>query len=112
LLVFDNDGSPRGVFSQERINDPRGPAYDKDEGLLFVNSGSDHVLALDAEGTVVRDSGLISGLNPGGSKFTPGGRLFVGLRTARSILAIATSLDQAGNDYCLEELYLTRRFCI
>jgi len=97
LLAFQLDGSPRGVFSHdERIRDPRGLAFDEDEGLLFVNSGTDRVLAVDTTGCVVRDTRPIAGLNPGGGNFAPDGRLVVGLRTARSIMAFATSLDQAG----------------
>ena len=97
LLAFEADGSPRGVFSHDqRIRDPRGLAFDPNEGLLFVNSGADRVLALDAKGHVVRDTGPIAGLNPGGGNFAPDGRLLVGMRTARSIMAFATSLDQAG----------------
>jgi sugar lactone lactonase YvrE len=97
LLSFDIDGSPRGVFSDDaRIMDPRGLTFDAREGLLFVNSGADRVLALDAKGRVVRDTGPIAGLNPGGANFAPDGRLLVGLRTARNIMAFATSLDQTG----------------
>ena len=97
LLAFGIDGSPRGVFSHDaRISDPRGLAFDQNEGLLFVNSGTDRVLALDAKGHVVRDTGPIAGLNPGGGNFAPDGRLVVGMRTARSIMAFAKALDQAG----------------
>jgi hypothetical protein len=97
LLAFGTDGSPRGVLSRDaRISDPRGLAFDQNEGLLFINSGADRILALDATGRVVRDTGPIAGLNPGGGNFAPDGRLVVGMRTARSIMAFATSLDQAG----------------
>jgi hypothetical protein len=67
------------------VADPRGLAFDQNEGLLFVNSGADRVLALDAKGHVVRDTGPIAGLNPGGGNFAPDGRLVVGMRTAKSI---------------------------
>jgi hypothetical protein len=97
LLAFRTDGSPRGVFSNDaRISDPRGLAFDQNAGVLFVNSGADRVLALDAKARVVRDTGPIAGLNPGGGNFAPDGRLVVGMRTARSIMAFAASLDQAG----------------
>lgn len=97
LLAFEVDGSPLGVYSDDaRISDPRGLAFDDLEGLLFVNSGAERVLALDMRGRVVRDTGPIAGLNPGGGNFAPDGRLLVGMRTARSIMAFATSLDQAG----------------
>lgn len=97
LLAFGIDGAPLGVFSHdERISDPRGLAFDQDEVLLFVNSGTDRVLALDARGGVVRDTGPIAGLNPGGGNFALDGRLLVGMRTARTIMAFATSLDRVG----------------
>jgi hypothetical protein len=44
------------------------------------------VLAIDRNGVVVRDSGPINGLNPGGGSFGPDGRYYVGLRSARSLL--------------------------
>ena len=67
LLAFDLNGRSLGAFSGDsRIADPRGLAVDRDEGLLFLNSGTDRVLALDPNGRVVRDSGPIEGLNPGG----------------------------------------------
>src|ERR1700688_2597672 len=67
LLAFDHDGRSLGAFSNDRrIADPRGLAVNRNEGLLFLNSGSDRVLALDASGTVVRDTGQIEALNPGG----------------------------------------------
>jgi hypothetical protein len=44
----------------------------------------------------VRDTGPIVGLDPGGGNFAPDGRLLVGMRTARSIMAFATSLTQPG----------------
>ena len=47
------------------------------------------------EGRVVRDTGRIEGLNPGGGNFGPDGRYFVGLRSARTIIALSTSLDAA-----------------
>jgi DNA-binding beta-propeller fold protein YncE len=94
LLAFDLDGEPRGRFSDdERIIDPRGLAVDPQEGLLFLNSGANRVLALDAEGTVVRDTGPIAGLNPGGGVFGPDGRYYVGLRGARTIVSFTKQLD-------------------
>ncbi len=49
--------------------DPRGLAVDRKQGLLFLNSGADRVLALDRNGNVVRDTGPIEDLNPGGGNF-------------------------------------------
>jgi hypothetical protein len=63
--------------------------------LLFLNSGADRVLAISSQGLVVRDTGRIEGLNPGGGNFGPDGRYFVGLRSARTIIALSTSLDPA-----------------
>lgn len=97
LLAFDRDGRPLGAFSRDsRIADPRGLGVDATQQLLFLNSGADRVLALDANGTVVRDTGRIDGLNPGGGNFGPDGRYHVGLRSARSIMAFPGGLDAAG----------------
>jgi DNA-binding beta-propeller fold protein YncE len=94
LLAFDLDGEPLGAFSDDdRIMDPRGLAVDRDEGLLFLSSGVNRVLALDRDGVVVRDTGPIEGLNPGGVIFGPDGRCYVGLRIARTIMAFSPDLD-------------------
>ena len=94
LLAFDLDGTFRGTFvDDDRVADPRGLAVDPNENLLFLNSGADRVLAISAQGRVVRDTGWIDGLNPGGGNFGPDGRYFVGLRGTRTIIALATSLD-------------------
>src|SRR5580698_10872139 len=70
LLAFDRSGRPLGAFSRDaRITDPRGLAVDQKKDLLFLNSGSDRVLALDRHGRVVRDTGSIQELNPGGGIF-------------------------------------------
>ena len=90
LLAFDLNGRLLGAFSGDsRIADPRGLAVDRDEGLLFLNSGTARVLALDPDGRVVRDSGPIEGLNPGGGNFGPDGRYYVGARSARTIMAFS-----------------------
>jgi hypothetical protein len=52
-------------------------------------------LAISSQGLIVRDTGRIEGLNPGGGIFGPDGRYFVGLRSARAIIALPTSLDAA-----------------
>ena len=96
LLAFELDGSLRGTFiHDDRIADPRGLAIDPKENLLFLNSGADRVLAISSQGLIVRDTGRIEGLNPGGGIFGPDGRYFVGLRSARTIIALSTSLDAA-----------------
>jgi DNA-binding beta-propeller fold protein YncE len=95
LLAFDADGKMLGPFSEDaRIVDPRGLGVDG--SLLFLNSGSDRVLALDGKGQVVRETGAIPGLNPGGGNFGPDGRYYVGLRAARTIMAFGPTLDAAG----------------
>ncbi len=97
LLAFDHWGTPLGVFSDDaRITDPRGLAVESDTGLLFVNSGADRILALDPHGKIIRDTGPIMGLNPGGGIFGPDRRYYVGLRSVRTIMAFAKELDRAG----------------
>jgi DNA-binding beta-propeller fold protein YncE len=97
LLAFDREGLPLGVFCNDpRIDDPRGLAVHQDENLLFLNSGRDRVLALNADGAVVRDTGPLERLNPGGGNFGPDGRYYVGLRTARTITAFPRTLDAPG----------------
>jgi hypothetical protein len=88
LLAFDHGGEPLGPFSDDdRIADPRGLAPEPEPGLLFLNS-ADRVLALDQAGKVVRNTGVIAGLNPGGGTFGPDGRYYVGLRDARTVAPI------------------------
>lgn len=97
LLAFESDGSLRGTFIyDDRIADPRGLAVDPKENLLFLNSGADRVLTISVDGRVVRDTGQIEGLNPGGGNFGPDGRYFVGSRSKRTIIAFSTSLDAPG----------------
>ena len=96
LLSFELDGMLRGTFiDDDRIVDPRGLAVDPNENLLFLNSGADRVLAISSHGRIVRDTGRIEGLNPGGGNFGPDGRYFVGLRSERTIVALSTSFDAA-----------------
>ena len=98
VLAFDPDGKPLGRFSDDnRIVDPRGLAADPVTGLLFVNS-AERLLALDSAGKVVRDTGVIAELNPGGAVFGPDARYYVGLRGARTILALAPDLKSRGED--------------
>ncbi|QCP52357.1 hypothetical protein FAZ95_24570 [Trinickia violacea] len=94
LFSFGLDGAPLGRFSDDpRIADPRGLSVSPDRQHLYVNSGSDRVLALDARGIVTRDTGLVPGLNAGGGIFGADGRYYVGLRSARSIAAFSPALD-------------------
>jgi hypothetical protein len=97
LLAFDRTGRSLGAFSSDvRIADPRGLAFDQEKELLFLNSGSDRVLALDRHGRVVRDTGPIPQLNPGGGAFGPDGRYYVGLRSARTIMVLSPTLEGTG----------------
>ncbi|HEX4023495.1 MAG TPA: hypothetical protein VHX52_02155 [Steroidobacteraceae bacterium] len=96
----NSNGGHLGAFSNDaRIDDPRGLAVDQENELLFLNSGSDRVLALDRDGKVVRDTGLIPQLNPGGGNFGPDGRYYVGMRSARTIMAFSATLDEAGQRF-------------
>jgi DNA-binding beta-propeller fold protein YncE len=98
LLAFDRTGAPLGVFSDDdRIADPRGLAVDRQNRLLYLNSGSNRVLALDEYGKVVRDTGPIEALDPGGGVFGADGRYYVGLRGARALVAFPANLDSAGD---------------
>jgi DNA-binding beta-propeller fold protein YncE len=98
LLAFDSAGEPLGPFSaDDRIADPRGLAVDGKQHLLYLNSGRNRVLALDQHGKVVRDTGPIEALNPGGGVLGSDGRYYVGLRGASTLLALPSSLDSAGD---------------
>ena len=100
LLAFDSDGKSLGAFSDDgRIVDPRGLAVDPSDGLLFLNSGSDRVLALSLDGKVVRDTGQIEGLDPGGGLFGPDGRYYVGSRSKRTVMAFAPPFESAGEHF-------------
>jgi hypothetical protein len=47
LFAFDDAGNSLGAFSDDnRIVDPRGLAVNRNEGLLFLNSGSNRALVL------------------------------------------------------------------
>lgn len=103
MLAFDSTGTPLGVFStDDRIADPRGLATDPRKRLLYLNSGNDRVLGLDERGDVVLDTGPMADLNPGGGVFGPDGRYYVGLRSARALLALPTGLDSAAPSAGLE----------
>jgi DNA-binding beta-propeller fold protein YncE len=97
ILAFAADGKVVGAFGDDpRIVDPRGLGIDRHDGLLFINSGSNRILALDRNGHVRRASDNIDGLNPGGGNFGPDGRYYVGLRSERTIMAFDTKLDRSG----------------
>jgi hypothetical protein len=91
-------------FSRDRrIADPRGLCLDLSGEVLYVNSGSDRVLALDRRGEVTLDSGRIDGLDSGGGMFGPDGRYYVGLRRRRTILAFPPCLDGGEGEPILPE---------
>ena len=95
ILSFDPAGELIGPFTSDpRIVDPRGLSLDPSGGLVYLNSGADRVLALGHRGDVVRDSGEIRGLDPGGGSFGPDGRYYVGTRSRRTILAMPPALDR------------------
>ncbi len=97
LLRFDARGELLGPFSDDpRIADPRGLSADPSGTLLYLNSGDDRMVALDHQGQIVRDSGRIPGLDPGGATFGPDGRYYVSLRRRRTILAMPASLEGQG----------------
>jgi hypothetical protein len=100
LLAFDRDGKPLDVFSNDqRIADPRGLVVHQEERLLYLNSGLDRVLALDTGGIVVRDTGALQGLNPGGGNFGPDGRYYVGLRGMCTVAAFPPTLEAPGEHF-------------
>lgn len=97
ILGFGPEGEFTGPFSSDpRIADPRGLALNPSGALVYLNSGDDRVLALDLHGNVVRDSGRIPGLDPGGAEFGPDGRYCVTMRRQRTILAMPAALDREG----------------
>jgi DNA-binding beta-propeller fold protein YncE len=97
LLSFGHEGEFLGPFSTDaRIADPRGLATDPPGALVYLNSGDDRVLALDHHGHIVRDSGRMPGLDPGGGAFGPDGRYYVTMRRRRTILALPATLDGTG----------------
>jgi sugar lactone lactonase YvrE len=98
VLAFDFDGKKLGAFCEDnRIMDPRGLCVDPRGDLLYVNSGSNRILALDWMGKVVWDTGPIEALDPGGGVFAPDGRYCVGSRRLRTILAVPAGLDGPGH---------------
>ena len=97
ILGFGPAGEFTGPFSSDpRIADPRGMSLDPSGALVYLNSGDDRILALDLHGYVVRDSGRMRGLDPGGGEFGPDGRYYVTMRRQRAILAMPTTLDGEG----------------
>jgi DNA-binding beta-propeller fold protein YncE len=97
ILGFGPEGEFTGPFSSDpRITDPRGLSLNPSGALVYLNSGDDRMLALDLHGNVVRDSGRIRGLDPGGAEFGPDGRYCVTMRRQRTIFAMPAGLDGEG----------------
>jgi DNA-binding beta-propeller fold protein YncE len=97
ILGFGPEGEFTGPFSSDRrITDPRGLSLNPSAALVYLNSGDDRMLALDLHGNVVRDSGRIPGLDPGGAEFGPDGRYCVTMRRQRTVFAMPAALDGEG----------------
>ncbi len=97
ILGFGPAGECTGPFSSDpRITDPRGVTLDPAGAHVYLNSGDDRVLALNVHGYVVRDSGPIPGLDPGGADFGPDGRYYLTVRRQRTIRAMPAALDGEG----------------
>jgi DNA-binding beta-propeller fold protein YncE len=105
ILGFGPAGEFLGSFSNDaRIADPRGLSLDPSGALVYLNSGDDRVLALDHHGHVVRDSGRMPGLDPGGGMFGPDGRYYIGMRRRRTILALPAALDGEGESLLPDDI--------
>jgi DNA-binding beta-propeller fold protein YncE len=95
VLAFGPDGEFTGPFSGDpRISDPRGMSLDPSGALVYLNSCDDRILALDLHGRVVRDSGPLPGLDPGGGEFGPDGRYYITMRRKRTIGVVPATLDE------------------
>lgn len=97
ILAFDPTGTALGAFGEKQgtsIVDPRGLCVDPKGELLYVNTGDDRVLALDRSGEIVKDTGTIDALDPGGGTFGADGRYYVGSRHLRTIMALPATLDK------------------
>ncbi|HEY4830443.1 MAG TPA: hypothetical protein VIH85_26995 [Solirubrobacteraceae bacterium] len=67
VLSFNAAGDLVGRFTEDpRIVGPRGMTLDPAGALIYLNA-ADRMLALDRSGRVVRDSGPMADLDPGGS---------------------------------------------
>jgi DNA-binding beta-propeller fold protein YncE len=105
VVVSSANGSGFGAvlaFEAERatdfatIEDPRGLHIHPAGAHLYVNSGNDRVVLVDATGTVTAATSSIAGLNPGGGVVALDGRYCVGSRTMRTIIAFPSDLHGSG----------------
>jgi hypothetical protein len=98
VLRFTAQGEYLGPFTNDhRVVDPRGLCLNPTGSLVYVNSGSDRVLAIDRGGVVRHDSGKIAGLDPGGGIFGPGGRFYITVRQRRTIFSLLPDLNGGAN---------------
>ena len=105
ILAFDFVGNALGTFCDDsRVADPRGLCVDPSGDLLYVNNGNDRVLALDQKGQVLKDTGPIKALDPGGGVFGPDGRYYVGSRRLGTIMAMPARLDGPAIPYLPPEV--------
>ncbi len=105
ILAFDFVGNALGAFCDDsRVADPRGLCVDPSGELLYVNNGNDRVLALDRKGQVLKDTGPINALDPGGGVFGLEGRYYVGSRRLRTIMAMPACLDEPAIPYLPPEV--------
>ena len=105
ILAFDFVGNSLGTFCDDsRVADPRGLCDDPSGDLLYVNNGNDRVLALDQTGRVLKDTGPINPLDPGGGVFGPDGRYYVGSRRLGTIMAMPAALDGPAIPYLPPEV--------
>jgi DNA-binding beta-propeller fold protein YncE len=105
ILAFDVAGNALGTFCDDnRVADPRGLCVDPSGALLYVNNGDDRVLALDHTGQVLKDTGPMDALDPGGGVFGPDGRYYVGSRRLRTIMALPAGLDGLATPYLPPEV--------
>ncbi len=105
VLKLETERAIDFAFSHDsRIEDPRGLHIHPGGAHLYVNSGNDRVLLLDAAGTITAATPSIPGLNPGGGVVALDGRYCVGSRTMRTIIAFPSDLHGSGEQLFPENL--------
>jgi hypothetical protein len=74
VLKLETERATNVAFSRDsRIEDPRGLHIHPGGAHLYVNSGNDRVLLVDAAGMVTAATPSIPGLNPGRGVVAPDG---------------------------------------
>ena len=114
ILSFDLPGPAFGNFSDDhRIVDPRGLCVSPSRDVLHANSGDDRIVALDRMGEIVRATGRIDALHPGGGVFGPDGRYYVGSRRLGTVMALPAMLDgPARSAAAVRSRSVPPRFCV